>query len=150
MIKKIIFLSILALIFSFTTVGLAQNPGFSSLTAEKLEDFKKEPPLSQSDIDAFIKIMPAMAKYKGKDFSAITPEERKTIEETVSKVGLSDVRSILIFNKISLGMLALGGTPVEMFGDMEIPEPLIPTESDVELLKKNQSALDKLFMQYGG
>lgn len=150
MIKRIIIASTFITFLSLGTVALAQITGISQLTAEKLEAFKKEPPLSQGDVDAYVKIMPEMAKYRGQDPDSITPEDRKSIEQIVTDVGLSDVRSILVFSKISLGMLALGGAPLDMFTGMEIPAPLIPTEDDVELLKKNQPALEKLVKQYGG
>ena len=138
MIKKYV-LAALALIVMLTAVpALAQSEAADDLTPEIIAALKKEPPLSQADIDTFIRIMPEMSKVAEKD-----PAEAVKIYE---KAGLTENRFGLIFSKVTLGMFVAGGIPKEaLVSGQDVPEVLVPSDAEVELIKKNMAALEKAF-----
>jgi len=128
MFKKL--LLVLTLVLALT---LAAAPAFAQVgeadeafTVEELALLAKEPPLSQADIDIFMKI-------------AEVPETES--EKAVAESGLSETRMALVLTKVSLGMMIASGVPSEMILTDEVPKVLQPSEAEIELIKNN---LDKL------
>lgn len=128
MLKKLLPVLALAL-----TLALAAAPAFAqegeadeAFTAEELAALAKEPPLTQADIDIFMKI-------------AEVPEPEA--DKAVAESGLSEIRMALVLTKVSLGMMIASGVPSEMILTDEVPKVLQPSASEIELIKNN---LDKL------
>jgi hypothetical protein len=111
-------------------LALSSAPGFAqsdeAFTAEELAALAKEPPLSQADIDIFIKIAEA-------------PEDKS--DKVVAESGLSETRMVLVLTKISLGMMIASNVPSELILTDEVPKVLHPSESELNLIRQN---LDKL------
>jgi len=132
-------LSVLSLLLILTAApALAQSGASDDITPEIIEALKKEPPLSQADIDTFVRIMPEMSKAAEKD-----PAEAVKIYE---KAGLTENRFGLIFSKVTLGMFVASGIPKEaLMSGQDVPEVLMPGDAEIELIKKNMAALEKAF-----
>lgn len=103
--------------------------------ADILAVLKKEPPLTQEEIDIFIKIAPALKEADNKD--------KSKLPSIFKEAGLSDIRGIYVMFKVAGAMANLvQGVPLN-----QIPELHRPTPQEVELVKKNQAALTKLIPQ---
>lgn len=97
-----------------------------AFTSAELAALAKEPPLSQSDIDIFIKIAEA---------------SEEDSDKVVADSGLSETRMALVLTKVSLGMMIASGVPSEMLLTDEVPKVLQPSDSEIDLIRRN---LDKL------
>lgn len=132
-------LSVLSLVLLLSAVpALAQSEASDEISPEIIAALKNEPPLTQADIDTFIKIMPEMSKAAEKD-----PAQAVKIYE---KAGLTENRFGLIFSKVTLGMFVASGIPKEtLTSGQDVPEVLVPSDAEIELIKKNLEALEKAF-----
>ncbi|UQZ89033.1 hypothetical protein C4J81_07400 [Deltaproteobacteria bacterium Smac51] len=119
-------------------VALAQIPGGASIPPEVLDALKSEPPLSQADVDAYLKIMPDMPKAMS-DPSALV--------KAYEAAGLSEVRFSYIVSKIALAQAMNMGATAEQLNINQLPDVLRPTDADKELVKKNMDALNKAAME---
>lgn len=126
MFKKL--LLTLALTFALTLSGAPAFAQDVEFTAEELAALAKEPPLSQADIDIFIKIAEAADTSDG------------AADKVLAESGLSEVRMTMVLTKVSLGMLIASNVPSELLLS-EVPPVLQPTEAEIELIK---NSLDKL------
>jgi len=139
MLKKIVATLALGLMLALTAFpALAQVPGASSIPPEVLQALKDEKPLSQADIDAYIKIMPEMPK---------TMSDPAALVKAYEAAGLSEVRFSYIVSKISLGQAMLMGATAEQLNLNQLPEALRPTEAETALIKNNMDALNKAAME---
>lgn len=129
----------LTLIIILTPVpAWAQSGQSDEITPEIIAALKKEPPLSQSDIDIFVKIMPKMSKV-----ASDNPAEAIKIYE---QAGLSELRFGLIFSKATVGLLVASGVPLKaILTEADMPEVLLPTAREQELIVKNLNALEAAF-----
>ncbi|MDR0882488.1 MAG: hypothetical protein LBP55_08095 [Candidatus Adiutrix sp.] len=107
----------------------AADESSEAYTAEELAKLAKEPPLTQADIDAFIKL-------------AAAPEnDAQAAEKALANSGLSELRMTFVLTKVALGMMIAAGAPSEMILADQVPLVLQPTGPEIELIRKN---LDKL------
>lgn len=116
----------LALALSAAPVFAQDEKPDEAFTTEELAALAKEPPLSQADIDIFIKIAEASDADSDK---------------VVADSGLSEARMALVLTKVSLGMMIASGVPSEMILTDEVPKVLQPSAAEIDLIKSN---LDKL------
>ena len=132
-------LSVLSLLLLLSAVPApAQSGEADEITPEIIEALKKEPPLTQADLDTFIRIMPEMSRAAEKD-----PSQAVKIYE---KAGFTENRFGLIFSKATLGMFMASGISREaLMSGQDVPEVLMPSDAEVELIKKNMAALEKAF-----
>ena len=137
--KKIVCLAFGFMVCMMGAAGAqAQEAGPDDISPEMLAELHKEPPLSQADINVFIKIVPSISKVAKDD-----PEAAVAI---YTAAGLSETRFALVFTKISLGMLVVNGVSLDYLkNDEQMPEVLLPTEADIALLNKNKDRLEQAF-----
>ena len=108
-------------------------PGASDLTPEKVEALLLESPLSQDDIDAFVRIVSA-------------PEDEAAFEGIVKNSGFSEMRMDYVFMKITLGLMVIeGNEKARAMAGSDIPEALYPTSEEAELISRNSLVLFKVF-----
>ena len=141
MLKKTLLTLSMALVMAFAaTSSFAQVPGAGQIPPEMVEAFAKEKPLTQADVDAFVKIMPEMAKTGG------SPD---AVAKLYKDAGLSETRATYVMTKVSLGLSMGMGVTAEQMGMGNMPEAVLPTKDEVELVKKNQEKVQGALMQMG-
>ncbi len=136
MIKKIAAaLLVLTLIISAATVLAQMAPNAAAaIPPEVLEALAKEPPLTQADVEAYLKIMPEMPKAMN---------DPSILIKAYEGAGLTEVRFSYVVSKIALAQAMSMGASAEQLGLDRLPEVLRPTEADRELVNKNKEALGK-------
>lgn len=141
MLKKTLLTLSMALVLAFVaTSSFAQMPGAGQIPPEMVEAFAKEKPLTQADVDAYIKMMPELAKAGG------NPEAATKVYKDA---GLSEIRFSYIMTKVSLGMSLGMGMTAEQLGLGDMPEAILPNKEEIELVKKNQEKVQAALMQMG-
>ena len=95
--------------------------------------FTNEKPLTQADIETFIKIAPQV-------FANDDPKEASKIFKTA---GITDSRGAYIMTKVSLSMMQLEADENSAGIINAVPEPMRPSTEEMALVKKNQEALNK-------
>jgi len=136
MFKKMMLILTAALsLAAFSAPAFAQAPG--QVPAEMIEAFKKQAPLAQKDIDSYIKIMGQMA--------AVQADPSKAADIYKAE-GWDEIRVSYVATKISLAQVLETGATLEQLGMKDVPEVMLPTKAEIELVKKNQGALQKAAM----
>ncbi|MDR3038435.1 MAG: hypothetical protein LBV21_03965 [Candidatus Adiutrix sp.] len=115
----------------------AQMPPMGQLPPEMLELLKKEPPLAQADVDNYLKIMPQLIQVK----------DPAALPKLYADSGLTEIRLGLITAKINLGLALASGVTAQQINLDQVPEPMRPTDQEVELVKKNQAKIQAATMQ---
>lgn len=139
MFKKTVAALALTLILALgATTSFAQFPDASQIPAEMLAELKKEPPLAQADIDAYLKLMPQLVK-------GVANEE--AFNKLLADAGLSQARFTMATSKISLAQAMAMGVTLDQINAAQLPDEMKPTDADVELVKKNKEKLDAMTMQ---
>ena len=124
------------LLLMATAPGLAQPVDSYGLSAEDIAAFKKEPPLSQADIDILLLFWPQIR---------VNSHPMK-VAEICKKAGLTETRLIFISARTVLGMSALhNDIPREKFFDDSVHPVLVPSEAEMALIEKHMTALKKAF-----
>lgn len=104
----------------------------------------KEPPLTQADIDNFIKIGPDMVK-------AASANDVAKAAEVLKQVGWSETRGSFVTAKIS-NAYAMNLNPEmakSLLESASMPAILMPTDSEMALVQKNIDALNTVFLSVG-
>lgn len=132
MIKKTVAV-LLGLMLSLSAASAFAQP--AAFPPEALELFAKEPPVTQADVDLYLKALPEMPKVMA------NPEG---LTQLYKDLGLTEARFSFIVAKISLAhSLALGATE-EQLGMNNIPEVIRPAESDKALVQQNLDELTRV------
>ena len=120
-----------------------QAPSSAGDQAKMLEAFKKEAPLTQKDVEIFIKMMPELSK--------VANDEAKVLG-IIKKHGLTEMRGAYVSAKMGVAFMALsqGGEEAVEAMMAQVPEQIRPTKSELELVKKNQDAIQKVFLGAAG
>lgn len=142
MIKKfVMFLGLAALIALPSVQSASAQPPAAAFPPQALEMFKKEPPLAQKDIDAYIIVLPKVVDALNDPAAGA---------EVFADSGFTPIRFSYVSSKIGIGQgLAMGASPDDMqLGD--IPEVLRPSEAEISLIKKNLDSLTKVAMDARG
>lgn len=139
MLKKIVVSLTLALVLALgASASFAQAPDPGQLPPEAIKEMEKEGPLTQADIDAYMKIFPQMAK------GMASAEE---FEKVVADSGLSQTRLGLVMAKVGLGQALAMGATTEQLNLSAVPEVMRPSDAEVELVKNNMDKLMALMTQ---
>lgn len=122
---------------AFLAAGSAQaaDAGNMGIPQEMLDQFAKEPPFTQADIDAYIKLVPELAKNQANP---------QAMQEIVEKSSLGANRLGLLGMKLGLGMMIAqvgADNPMVQEQMKQYPEVVRPTPAEVELIKKNLQPL---------
>ena len=116
----------------------AQPGGALIFSPAEIERASKEAPLTQADINAFIKIMPRMNELGS---------GKATFRELGEASGLGEVRLSLTVMKVIQAQALNAGVPYEQIkagvGLESIPEPFRPSKAEIDLVKRNSAKLDK-------
>ncbi len=117
---------------------LAQAPAGGMMVPPEIADaLAKEKPLTQADIDIYLKKMPEAPNYT---------QSPDALADFAKSTGLSESRYFFVFTKIPLALARAAGMPAEAMGIDQLPAVLHPTEADIALVKKNSEALQKVMM----
>lgn len=103
--------------------------------------FAEEPPLTQTDIDNFLKIGPDMVK-------AALANDTASAAKALKQVNWTETRGSYITAKIS-NAYAIQLNPEmarSMLESAGMPKFLLPTDSELALVQSNIAALDKIFL----
>jgi hypothetical protein len=110
----------------------AQEEVHSDIPQAVIETLDGEPPLSQADIDAYIKIMPELTRLLNDPQSA---------EQLAASLNLSQSRFSYIVAKVGLTMALASGADPKMLGLDSLPKALHPSDRELRLVKDNLEAL---------
>jgi hypothetical protein len=130
--KKLLFLMVLALGAALAALSSAQEGVHSDIPQAVAQTLDAEPPLGQSDIDAYIKIMPEMTKLLSDPQSA---------EHLAASLNLSQIRFSYIVAKVPLTMALASGADPKALGLDSLPKALHPSDKELALVKDNLEAL---------
>lgn len=126
--------------FCLAPLALAQTATDAALIEAV---FSKEPPLTQQDINTFIKIGPEMIKAaSANDVGAATA--------ALQKANWTEARGSYVTAKVS-NAYAMNLNPEmakSMLESAGMPSILLPTPAELELVKNNMDKLDKVFMSF--
>ncbi|MDR2946919.1 MAG: hypothetical protein LBV79_09255, partial [Candidatus Adiutrix sp.] len=135
MFKKLLLVLGLMAALSVAPMALAQAP---TTEAEMMAAFDKEGPLTQKDIDAYIKIMPKAQE------AATDPAKAANLYKDA---GLTDIRGAYVVGKVSIAMmvtqLADQAQIDQVLSQPQIPASMKPSADEVALVKKNMEAITK-------
>lgn len=125
-------------LFGFAAVSAAQpNTGAAN---EVLAAFDKEPLFTEADIKAFIKIAPTLV-------AAVNANDEAKAVAAMASAGWNEIRGAYVTSKIGNGYLML--TDPEdtqaLFDLVQMPNSLIPVESEMALIKIYAADLSEIF-----
>lgn len=131
----ILILVISALICITAMPALAAKRNATS--AETNAVFARQASLSQKDVDIYTENAAA--------FRALASTE--SLNALSKTTGLSTIRIIYVKNKVELGYIMLQQPDYGEFLTIqgEIPESLVPTSNEMDVIKRNKAALKKIF-----
>lgn len=140
MYKKILLTLTLALGLALTSaLALAQMPLTGSVVPqEMLQAWADEKPLTQADIDAYIKLLPS---------TGAVASDTAAVAKLYEGAGFSEARFGFVASKIGLSMGLAAGATAQQLGLDQVPAVLRPSEADIELVKKNADNLQKATME---
>jgi hypothetical protein len=110
----------------------AQEEIHSNIPQAVIETLDEEPPLSQTDVDAYIKIMPELTKLLNNPHSA---------EQLAASLNLSQIRFSFIVAKVPLTMALASGADPKILGLDSLPKALRPSDRELRLVKDTLEAL---------
>ena len=119
----------------FTVLFYAFEAHAIGITPEMAAAFAKEPPLTQKDINAFIKFAPEMQL---KDDGTVNTSP-------ITRAGLSEMRGSYVMIKLPFAY-AMAADPDQGAMLMQLtqaPASLKPSTAEINLIKKNFDALSK-------
>ena len=136
--------------FRFATVCfaliLACGAGFAGemddLDAEELamvEAMRNEPPITQADIDIIVKLSPQFDDFED-DMDGMT--------KLITDSGLTFARFQYVMSKVGMGIMMVM-MPEHVTRDLimqsgDVPEFLIPTDADLELIGANMDSIQAI------
>lgn len=120
-----------------STMAVAQMP-MGEMPPDMIAALGKESPLTQADIDAYLKVLPKMG-------AAMNSAEAMAALST--EAGFSDVRFSYVGSKVGFAMSLAAGATAQQMDMSQIPQVLRPTEAEIELVKKNIEPLQKASME---
>jgi hypothetical protein len=110
----------------------AQEEVHSDIPQAVIETLNEEPPLSQADVDAYIKIMPELTNILSAPHST---------EQLAASLNLSQIRFSYIVAKVPLAMALTSGADPKILGLDSLPKALRPSDQELRLVKDNLEAL---------
>jgi len=129
-------MAIASLIMLLAPASVVAQPDSYGLSPRDVAAFKKEPPLSQADIDVLLLFWPQIA---------VNSHPMK-VAEIRKKAGLTETRLTYICEKTILGMRAIyNGFSREELSDGNTHPVLIPGEAEMALIEKHMDALKSAF-----
>ena len=130
--KTVFALTLLLALALCSSLALAQLPPAGAIPPEVEAAMKKEPPLAQADIDAYLKIMPQLGPVVS---------DPAAIAKLYEGAGLTEIRFGYLSTKIGLGLALAQGATAEQLGIANLPAVLKPSEAEIALVKTNAAKL---------
>lgn len=143
MFQKLILILVLSLTICLCAAPapMAQSNAYDAMIEAA---FAEEAPLTQADIDKFLKIGPEMVK-------AAIANDINSATKVLQQVDWTETRGSYVTAKIS-NAYAINLNPEaarSMLKSAGMPELLLPTDSEMALVQKNIAALDQVFLSLG-
>ena len=132
MLKNTMTFLVLFLVLTASAPLSAQERVHSDIPPAVAQALDREPPLSQADIDACIKIMPELTRLLSDPMSA---------EQVAAGLNLSQIRFSYIMAKVPLAMALASGADPKILGLDSLPQALRPSQKELRLVKDNLDAL---------
>ena len=133
---------IVLLLLILIMTGMAVLPACAArreATPEQVEAFfKRQDPLHQNDIDAFIQHADAL----------MNATDDAAFKAACKNAGFSsNIRGIFVKTKLELGYRMLEEPDYAEFvaTQIDLPAALVPTAADMDLIKRNKRSLKKIF-----
>lgn len=141
MVKKIILTLLIALVsVACSGYALAQTTNAEAENAKLMAAFAQEGPLTEADIQTFIKIAPALLE-------AVDANDEARGLKLMEDAGWGEIRGAYVTSKIGNGYMLL--TDAEdartLFELVEMPPSLVPGESEMAIISKYQADLSNIF-----
>ena len=124
------FLWMLAVILLLTSVNVS-----TALAEEDI--FAGEPPLTQTDIDNYLKLGPEALK-------AVENNDIPGLSRILKPTGIDQMRAYFFYTKISCGYVMLIAPDMVDSLLSSIPPSGMPNEAELALIEKNLDAIDNL------
>ena len=136
MLKKLMLVFGLMLALSAAPIAMAQMPANE---AEALAAFAKEGPLTQKDIDNYLKVLP-----KAQEMSADQTKAAAILKDA----GFTEIRGAYVGAKVGIAMMMaqLGDQADAMLAQQQVPDVLKPSKEEVDLVGKNLDKIQKAVM----
>ena len=136
MFKKLLLVFGLMLALSVAPMAMAQMP---TTEAEVIAAFGKEGPLTQKDIDGYLKVMPKAQE------AAADPTKAANLYKDA---GFTEIRGAYVGAKMGMAMMAvqMGDQADAVMTQNNVPDVLKPSKDEIELVKKNMDKITKAAM----
>jgi len=134
MFKKLLLVFGLMVALSVAPMAMAQMP---TTEAEVMAAFEKEGPLTQKDIDGYLKILPKAQE------AAADPTKAANLYKDA---GFTDIRGAYVGAKMGTAMMAVQMGDQAEAAMAQVPAVLKPTKDEIELVKKNMDKITKAAM----
>jgi len=136
MLKKLLLVIGLMAALSVAPMAMAQVP---ATEAEALAAFAKEGPLTQKDIDNYLKVLP-----KAQEMAADQAKAAGVLKDA----GFTEVRGAYVGAKMGIAMMMvqLGDQADAVLSQQQVPDVLKPSKDEVELVSKNMDKIQKATM----
>ena len=140
MLKKCFIVAVFGLFMTYGAAFAGTTPELQEQAiAAELAAMANEPPLTQADIDTFMKMLPKI-------------EEAGNSPEAIFKLyqdnGVSPQRFAMIGSKMTVGlMMAQGVTREQVVASGQFLEFMIPSDAEVAIVKNNMEAILKAMGQ---
>lgn len=132
-VKSLLSLSLGLVLALAPAVSFAQAPA-ATFTPEAEAALAKEPPLTQADVDGYIKLLPKITAAAANPAAAA---------ELYKEVGWTEIHFSYVMAKLGFAQALAMGMPAEALQMDKIPQALRPSEAEVTLVKNNLPALQK-------
>ena len=131
------FLGIFAIVFAMFTALPA-----SAQSASSSDPFGNQPPITQKNIDEFLKIYEDVV---------VATQNNKNPTGSFKVVGWDMMRGAYIMSKVGVGMTMLGpeSDAVKQSKLGAIPKQTIPSDAELDLIKKNKPRFDAIDAKHG-
>lgn len=132
MLKKYAVMLLFAVAVACGSVGSVYAQDADAVAAA-MAMLNNEPPLTQADIDAYLKMAPEVNKVMG-DMNATM----KLYQDN----NISPQRFAIVGGKIAMGIsMAQGLTREQLTASGQVPEFMLPNDAEAALIQKNMSAI---------
>ena len=139
--KTLLILTLALSLTSMAAVSASAQMSGQQIPPEVAAALEKETPLTQADVDVYLQFLPQMNEMMANPAG---------ITDFYTKAGWSEVRFSYVMTKVGLGLALVNGATAQQLEMDQLPKVLHPSEAELELIRKNNDALQKAAMEMAG
>lgn len=139
--RKTFFILLTALCISCIAAGplpAGQEPDVAAIQAA----WAQEPPLEQSDIDNYLGLWPQMMDMAQQGFA------KEDFRKIFKQANWSDIHGSYVMAKMNMALILLEAPELEAKFALSMPEGSLPSDAEMELVRKNHSRILKVQNAY--